>query len=87
MHPAPIPDDVAATRVGRRIVVGPPRGTMLTETSISPVEAIVEQLPSGKALTVRCVLDEGDLERLREGGAVWVTFLNHMVPFDIAVGA
>jgi hypothetical protein len=32
------------------------------------------------------VLEDGDLDKLAAGGAVWVTFLGKMVPFAVTVG-
>lgn len=84
MRPAPIEDEVARTRVGKRVVVGPPGGDL--NSGIPPVEAIVRHLPAGLALSVRCVLEPGDIERLQAGAAVWITFLDHMVPFDVEIG-
>lgn len=92
MRPAPIDDQtaeiVASVWPGaQRVVVGPPGGNL--DSQISPVEAMVHahpDLPGVKLLSVRCVLDDGDLEKLARGGAVWLTFFEHMVPFDVQVG-
>ena|SRR5437868_2756259 len=85
MRPAPIPD----TEVwpgARRLVVSPPDGD-LTNLDIAPVEALADRSPSTGALnlSVRCVLEEGDLEQLQAGGEVWLTFWGHMVPFATTV--
>ncbi len=84
MRPVPIPDAVAEQMPGHRVVIGPP-GNDLT-SPIPPVEAMVEALPAGRALTVRIVLEDGDLEKLAAGGAIHLTMLGHVVPFDVRVG-
>lgn len=84
MRPAPIPDDVAEAHPGRRIVVTGPNGDLTGP--IPPVEAMVEEMCRGRALSVRCVLEDGDLDQLTAGAPIWLTFLGHMVPFDVRVG-
>jgi hypothetical protein len=84
VRPAPIPDDVAERTPGVRFVIGPPGNDL--DCGIPPVEAMIERLPSGVALSARCVLEDGDLDKLAAGGAVWVTFLGKMVPFAVTVG-
>lgn len=84
MRPVPIDTEIARQLPGTRTVIGPP-GNQL-ESTIAPVEAMVEQLPAGRAFTVRCVLEEGDLERLAAGECVHITMLGHIVPFSVGVG-
>lgn len=85
MRPVPIDDVIVGLIPGRRIVVGPPGNDL--ELAIPPVEAMLEVLPSGStALSVRCILEGDDLEKLKLGQSVWITFLGHMVPFDVRVG-
>jgi hypothetical protein len=85
MRPAPIPAE--AIREGaRRIVVAPPGGD-LTDPDIAPVEAVIDR-PEGLGgirLSVRCVLEPGDLEKLTAGGHVWVSFYGQVVPFCVDV--
>lgn len=85
MRPVPIPDDQIPAGSVRRVISGPDGD--LTGP-IMPIEAAVIRLPrSGEvAYMVRCEPEEGDLETLARGGAVWITFLGHVVPFALEVG-
>lgn len=87
MRPAPIPAE-AVWEGGRRIVVAAPGGD-LADPTIAPVEAVIDQpdsLPQGhKRLSVRCVLEPGDLDKLTAGGHVWISFYGYMVPFCVDV--
>lgn len=86
MRPAPIPTE-AVWPGGRRVVIAPPDGD-LTSTVIAPVEAVVDQgqdtgIPR---ISVRCVLEDGDLEKLADGGTVWIAFYGgQLVPFCVDV--
>ncbi|MFJ5984348.1 hypothetical protein [Lentzea sp. NPDC092896] len=61
-----------------------PDGDLTSE--IAPVEALVDDSRSGwRRLSVRCVLDPGDLERLAAGECVWVSFYGGMPPFSVDV--
>lgn len=86
MRPAPIPDDQIVPGTVRR-VVGAPDGDLTG--SIRPVEACVGRMVDSGVLVyhVRCIPEGDDLAKLAAGGTVWVTFLEHMVPFDIQVEA
>lgn len=80
MRPAPIADRFIWAGA-RRVVVGPPDGD-LTSGEIGPVEALID-LPPGRdvpRLSVRCVLEDGDLEKLIDGGAVWISFYGGQMP-------
>jgi hypothetical protein len=86
VRPGPIPDD-AIWPGARRIVVGPPDGD-LTNTDISPVEVLVDVGPDTgmPRISSRCVLEAGDLEKLNEGGVVWVSFYGQTLrPFSVEV--
>ena len=85
MRPAPIPAE-AVWDGARRVVIAPPGGD-LTDPDIAPVEAVVDRPESlgGIRLSVRCVLEPGDLEKLAAGGHVWVSFYGQMVPFCVDV--
>ena len=85
MRPTPIPDHEVWAG-GIRRVISPPGGD-LTNDQCAPVEAIIDVLPGpgAVALSVRCVLEDGDLETLAAGGLVWLTFGGHMVPWAISV--
>lgn len=85
MRPTPIPDhEIWDGAV--RLVISPPDGD-LTNPDIAPVEALVDQSPSTGAqnLSVRCELEDGDLEKLQAGGTVWLTFWGGMVPWAATV--
>jgi hypothetical protein len=67
------------------MVIAPPDGD-LTNPDISPVEAIASATELGTWLSVRMVLDPGDLEQLAAGGVVWLSFMGGaMPPFAVAV--
>lgn len=85
MRPAPIPQE-AVWEGGRRIVVAPPGGD-LTHPDIAPVEAVADMSASTGVvrMSVRCVLESGDLEKLAGGGHVWISFYGQMVPFCVDV--
>ena len=85
MRPTPIPDAEVWAGATRR-VISPPGGD-LTHPDIAPVEALVDQSPSTGVLnlSVRCELEEGDLEKLAAGGTVRVTFWGAMVPWAATV--
>lgn len=86
MRPTPIPDHEIWTGAERR-VIGPPRGDL--DSGIDPVEALIDRSETTGALnlSVRLVLEEGDLEKLAAGGTVWLTFWGHMVPWAASVVA
>lgn len=84
MRPAPIEDDLIIEGT-QRVVVGPPGNNL--DSRIMPVEALVGRINGIKMFSVRCILEPGDLERLQAGAAVWLTFCEFMVPFEIQVGA
>lgn len=77
MTPIPIPD--ACVPEGCvRIVVGPPDGDPTGD--IRSVEAVAGQDDDGPRIAVLVELDEGDLERLADEGAIWLTFLSGKIP-------
>lgn len=85
MRPTPIPD-AEVWEGSTRIVVAPPGGD-LTNPDIAPVEALADRSPSTghQTLSVRCVLEDDDLELLQLGGTVWLTFWGRMVPWAATV--
>lgn len=86
MRPAPIPDEVLEQHPGEhRLVVGPPGQDL--DSDIAPVEAMYSRDGVGRpTLSVRCVLEEGDLEMLQAGAPLWITFVGRMPPFGLRVG-
>jgi hypothetical protein len=87
VRPVPIPDDEVPENHVRR-VIGPPDGD-LTNVDIAPVEALIHREMVGEddflVYGVRCVLEEGDLDKLKTGGFIWVEFISHVVPFRLSV--
>jgi hypothetical protein len=85
MRPTPIPD-AEVWEGATRIVVTPPGGD-LTNPDIAPVEALADRSPSTghQTLSVRCILEDDDLELLQLGGTVWLTFWGRMVPWSVTV--
>lgn len=78
MRPVPIPDE-AIWAGAERVVVAGPGGDLAGP--IPAVEALADETPSGwRRLSVRCVLEPGDLERLAVGECVWVSFYGGGVP-------
>lgn len=84
MRPTAIPD--AEIMQGHtRVVMGPPRGNDLTG-EIRAVEMLAAPADEGGwVYRARCVLEDGDLERLAAGEPFWLSFWGHVVPFDIAM--
>lgn len=87
MRPTPIPDAEVWAGAVRRVFAAP--GGDLTDADVAPVEALVDRSPKTGVinLSCRCVLEDGDLEKLAAGGVVWVTFWGAMVPWAVAVVA
>jgi hypothetical protein len=85
MRPAPIPDD-AIWPGAKRIVLSAPNGD-LTDPDIAPVELLADVPPSigGVRYSARCMLEPGDLEKLADGGHVWVSFYGGVPPFCVDV--
>lgn len=85
MRPTPIPDNEVWENAVRR-VIAPPNGD-LTNPHIALVEAVVDRSPSTGALclSVRCILEDGELEHLAAGGTIWLTFWGAMTPWAATV--
>lgn len=84
MRPAPIPDNCVWAGAERHVFAAP-SGDLL-DPNCAPVEALVEHGDhGGKLISVRCILEPGDLAKLAEGGVVWLTFWNVIVPFSVNV--
>ncbi|MEV6897466.1 hypothetical protein [Amycolatopsis sp. NPDC051372] len=85
MRPAPIPHD-AVWPGARRVVLSAPNGD-LTDPDIAPVEMVADCPPSLGAVrySARCMLEPGDLEKLVDGGHVWVSFYGRVPPFCVDV--
>jgi hypothetical protein len=68
-----------------RVVVGPPDGD--PTGPIRAVEAVVDVSESTGVprLSVRCALEDGELERLAAGEHVWVTFYGGCPVFSMDV--
>jgi len=84
MRPAPIPAEAVWDGATRR-VFSAPDGDLLNPL-IAPVEAVIDRASDGVVrVNVRCVLEDGDLEKLASGGHVWVSFYGGLIPFNVDV--
>jgi hypothetical protein len=85
MRPAPIPDD-ALWPGSKRVVLAAPNGD-LTDSKIAAVEMVADCPGSigGFRYSARCMLEPGDLEKLADGGHVWVSFYGGVPPFCLDV--
>lgn len=84
MRPVPIPDE-AVWEGGVRRVFAAPDGDLINP-DIAAVEAIIDESLGGKPrISVRCALEEGDLEKLAGGGHVWISFYGGLLPFAVDV--
>jgi hypothetical protein len=85
MRATPIPDHEIWPGAERRVFAAPDGD--LTNPDIAPCEALIDLSPRTGAvnISVRCVLEAGDLEKLQAGGVVWLTFWNAMVPWALSV--
>ncbi|PRY35374.1 hypothetical protein [Umezawaea tangerina] len=87
MRPVPIPDE-AVWEGARRLVVGPPDDDPTGPIAAVEAVASVSASTGMPVLSVRCALEQGDLEQLAEGGCVWVSFYGGgMPPFAVDVGS
>lgn len=86
MRPAAIPDE-AIWAGAHRMVIAPPDGD-LTSTDIAPVEVLIDhsEMAGVPRISARCVLEDGDLDKLVAGGTVWVSFYGgQLMPFSVEV--
>jgi hypothetical protein len=84
MRATPIPDAEIWEGATRR-VIAPPDGD-LTNPDIAPVEVLIDRVKTGLCMSARCELEGDDLEKLRAGGVVWVSFYGtQLVPFSVDV--
>lgn len=85
MRPTPIPDAEVWEGAVRKVFAAP--GGDLTHAQIAPVEALIDTSPAtgGMTASVRCVLEGDDLDQLRAGGTVWLTFWGGMIPWAATV--
>lgn len=84
MRPVPIPED-RVWEGGVRRVFAAPDGD-LTNPDIAPCEVVIDAGIGGIArVNVLLELEEGDLERLANGGAVWLSMLGGLSPFALTV--
>jgi len=70
-----------------RHVLMPPGGTL--DSEVAPAEMLVDEVTvdgvSAPRFLARFVLEPGDLEKLRDGGTVWLSLYGMVVPFDVNV--
>lgn len=85
MRATPIPDTEVWAGAIRKVFAAPDGD--LTNPHIDPCETLVDCSPTTGALniSVRCLLEPGDLEKLQAGGVVWLTFWGSMVPWAVTV--
>lgn len=84
MRPVPIPAETVWEGGVRRVFAAPDGD--LTNPDIGPVDVIVDAGLGGVArVNVLLQLEDGDLERLQSGGAVWLSMLGGLMPFALTV--
>lgn len=76
MRPVPIPDRCVPPGC-RRYTIGAPPGK---EDQVRPVEAVAGIVDGAPRIAVLVELEDGDLDRLTNTGAVWLTFLTGQIP-------
>lgn len=77
MTPVPIPDECVPEGC-KRLVIGPPDGD--PTGTVRPVEAVAGLAADGVRIAVLLELEDGDLERLADHPAVWLTFMTNQIP-------
>lgn len=83
MRPIPIPAELETPET-RRIVFGPPDGDPTGD--VRPAEALVGFVEGIPKLCFLVQLEDGELERLAETGALWLTLsTNQPPPFALHV--
>lgn len=90
MRPTPIPDDEVWDGA-TRIVVGPPGNDL--DSDVAAVEVLRDIVATDTTGTVaavrtsvRCTLEDDDLDHLAAGGTVWLSFYGlHILPFAVTV--
>jgi hypothetical protein len=78
MRPVPIPDSMVPTdEPAKKIVVGPPPSySILDDNAPLPVETVV--LEDG--FHIRIVLEDDDIEDLKENPHFWLIFQSSQIP-------
>lgn len=83
MIPIPVPDHCVPPGC-KRLVFGPPDGDPTGD--VRPVEAVVGIVDGAPRIAVLVQVEDGELERLQQTGAVWLTVMaDHLVPFSLHV--
>lgn len=85
MRPVPIPEHLVPPGC-RRLVIGPPAGQDPTG-DIRPVEAVAGIVDGTPRICMLIALEDGDLERLVDTPAMWLTMITGQIPpwsIDIA---
>ena len=79
MRPVPIPDELVVGGL-RRVVIAPPGGD-LTHDRVAAVEVLAGVDPQlGVCQTILVQLEDGDLERLAEHPAIWLSMYTPQLP-------
>jgi hypothetical protein len=81
MRPTPIPDHLVVDGTPRLVMAGP--GGDLTGP-VRPVELLDDTAANGR-LMMRVIPEEGDVEKLAAGGALWVCFYGPVPVFTLDV--
>jgi len=90
MKPIPLPSDVELSIDQVRRVIAAPNGSLIDD-NIRPVEAVVEPVNLGTEeqqvlaiqLTVCIGLEDDDIFKLLEAGHFYLSFIGHVVPFNL----
>ena len=82
MKPIRVDPSHIKTEFAQQIEIGAPPGM---EDGVEPIVALayftaVEGTGPVAAIAVRIALEEGDIERLKETGGIWLTFLGRALP-------
>lgn len=82
MKPRPIPDHCVPDGC-KRFTIAPAPGD---EDRVQPVEAVAGIVDDQVRMSVLVELEDGDLERLAQVGALWLTFVTpQMPPFAVTI--
>lgn len=77
MIPVPIPDHLVTDHT-RRVVFGPPDGDPTGD--VRPAEALVGIVDGLPRLCFLVQLEDGEIERISETGAIWLTMTTNQPP-------
>lgn len=64
----------------RHRIISPPDGDLDNE-KIGPVDAVIDLVDGTPRFNMKLRFEEGELERLQNGGHIWVSMWGHVVPW------